>query len=53
MEKFFLQLRTGFQELNVVDHQHVHVTIVVTELCAVLLRDGVDKVVQEVFTRRV
>ena len=49
MEKFFLYLRFVFQKLYVVDNQHVHVPIMVTELCATLLRNRVDKLVQELF----
>ena len=53
MEKLFLELCTPSQELDIVDHQHVYVAVVITEFCARFLGDGVDKVVQEVFARRI
>ncbi|MPN52410.1 hypothetical protein SDC9_200071 [bioreactor metagenome] len=47
MEKFFFRLLFAGDELNVVDHQYVHITVFVSEFHRAVALDGGYKLVCE------
>ena len=52
VEELFLGLFLAFQELDVIDQQHVHIAIT-AEIGASVLTDRIDEVVGQFFSRDV
>ena len=49
VKKFLLRARlVAAQEVNIVDHQHIHVPVAISELIHIAAADGVNKPVDKI-----